>query len=315
MRRTVLFASCLLLVPSIAFAGFRASTFRKADARADDDAWNAGAAVDNNPATAWMVDPDAENEGSWIEIDLPRSEVDKLVIQSGWAKDEGIFKDHARIKTARIEVYGSATDDQARVGEQTITLADQVAPQTIELNDVKVGGELTGGRVRLVVTEVYAGEDYPTIAVSEVLVVLKEQDMAPGNTKLKTAPASAAEGKPPENLMDGNPKTFWAAAAPGEAAFELKTDGYGVSSFGIQNGPASNARPKKIAVTANDVTLTFDVLDKPEMQWFRLPALVGYTGSAWGLVSVKVTDVWPGKTDQATAITDVKLRYSNFEGY
>lgn len=313
MRRSVLFAATLLLVPSLAFAGFRASTFRK-ETRNGADAWNAAAAVDNDLATAWMIDPDAENEGSWVEIDLPRSEVDKLMIVTGWLKDPGVFADHSRIKTARVEVYGSATDDTVRLSEQTVTFTDTPAWQTIELNNIKVGGELTGGRVRVVVTEVYPGEDYPTLAVSEVLVVLKDIDMAPGDTKLRTPPAASAEGKPPENLMDGNPKTFWAAPAAGEVDLELKTDGYGLSSFGLHNGPLSNARAKKISLTVNNVKVEYDVADKPEMQWFRLPAVVGYTGSAWGGVALKVVETWPGKTDQATAITDVQLRYTNYEG-
>lgn len=313
MRRKVLFVAALVLVPSVALAGFRASSFRK-ESRSGADTWNAQSAVDSDLATAWMVDPDAENEGSWIEIDLPKGGVDKLMLVSGWGKDAGIFKDHARIKAARVEIYGSATDDTAKVGEQNIQIADDPKWQTIELNDLAVGGDLTGGKLRLVVTEVYPGEDFPTLAVSEVLVVMKDMDIPAGATKLRTPPAASAEGKPPENLMDGNPKTFWAAPAAGEVSFDLKADGYGVSSFGIQAGPTTNARPKKIQVTANDVVATYDVLDKPEMQWFRVPAVVGYTGSAWGAVNVKVLETWPGKTDQATAITDVKLRYTNFDG-
>ena len=56
----------LLLVPTIAFAGAKASKF-KPEHRKGANYWNAQSAVDNNPDTCWMVPGESPNRGEWIE--------------------------------------------------------------------------------------------------------------------------------------------------------------------------------------------------------------------------------------------------------
>ena len=313
MRRSYVLAAGLLVVPAVALGGFRASSFKK-ETKLGANYWNAASALDTKMETCWQVDPEAENAGQWFEVDLPRGTVDKLSLVIGWDQDEKTFKDYARVKTARVEVFGSAEDEEAVVHEQTVTFEDKRGWQTVDLNDTAVGGELHGGRVRVTVTETYAGVDYPNLAVSEVLVRMTEQDVAKESIKLKTPPDSIQEGHAAEMITDGNAKTFWAAEKAGEHSFEIRADGFGVSSIGILPGPTSHGRPKTVEVTANAVTIKHTLADKAEVQWFDLPSVVGYTGSAWGTVTVKVIDTYAGKSDPGPAIAEVALRYTNYEG-
>lgn len=313
MRRSYVLVAGLLLVPAVALGGFRASSFKK-ETKLGANYWNAASALDSNMATCWQVDPEAANEGQWFEVDLPRGAVDKLSVVIGWDESEKSFKDYARIKTARVEVFGSEEDEDARVLEQTVSFEDKRGWQTLDLTDTKVGGELHAGRVRVTVTEVYPGIDYPNLAVSEVLVRMKELDVGQESVKLKSPPDSIQEGHAAELLADGNAKTFWAAEKAGEHSFDVKADGFGVSSIGILPGPTSHGRPKTVEVIANNVAVRHTLADKAELQWFDLPSVVGYTGSAWGSVTVKVIDAYAGKSDPGVAIAEVSLRYTNFEG-
>ena len=124
--------------------------------------------------TCWQIDAESEQKGEWIEIDVPMSEVDKLSVAVGWNADKTSYTDYGRIKTVRVEVY---TDDgEKKVLEHNATLEDKMGMQEIDLPNTKVGSELSGGKVRLVITDIYPGQDYPNLAVSEVLVHLKEMD-------------------------------------------------------------------------------------------------------------------------------------------
>ena len=51
------------------------------------------------------------------------------------------------------------------------------------------------------------------------------------------------------------------------------------------------------------------------MQFFELPSIVGYTGSAWGSVTVKVLESYPGSSSDSVAITEVKLKATNYDGF
>ena len=106
MRSVLIVSALSLLVPSLAFAGFRASSIKSESGR--KDIWGASAAIDGDMSTCWQVDPESEQKGEWIEIDVPASEVDKISLTAGWNKDKTAHADYARIKSLRIEVY---TDD------------------------------------------------------------------------------------------------------------------------------------------------------------------------------------------------------------
>lgn len=302
-------ACAVVLVPAVAFAGFGASSFK----RNNNSDFGPQAALDGNPTTAWLVSPDQENEGSWIELDVPMGKVDKVSLIVGWAKDDESWKDHARLKDARIEVFDLDSGSPVLVHKSDVALKDEQGRQVIDLPDPKVGGEFAGGRVRVTVTGTYQGQDYAHMAMSELLVHMVEFDAA--TVKLTSAPDSEADGKPGTNMIDGDPKTFWASVK--ESPVEFRVDGgrYSVSSIGITPGPTTHGRPKQIELTQSDVTRTVDLPDKPGTYWFELPALVGYTGSAMGPVTVRVIDVYPGTTTKVPAISEVKFRATMLDAF
>ena len=310
MRR-IAAAVLLVTLPGIAFAGFRVSSFKK-ETKLGANHWNVASALDGDKDTCWMTDPESENMGEWIEIDLPRSEVDKIGVIVGWAKDDTRFADYARVKAMRIEVFTTDMDDNEKVVlEQTVEFTDTQDWQLVDLPDTKVGGELFGGKVRATVTAVYPGQDYPNLAMSEFLVHLKEMD---AHTAMVSEPESAAAGHGSENMLDKNGRTFWASDGKGEGQeFAIEASGFGVSSIGIQPGPKSHARPKTLKLTVNDMEQTVTLADKQAVQWFPLPAVIGYTGSSWGDVKVQVVDTYPG-SDPAVGIAEVQLKATNYEG-
>lgn len=306
----------LVLLPAVALAsGFRASSFKK-ETRLGANYWNIASALDGKMDTCWMVDPESENVGEWFEVDVPRSEVDKLGLVIGWAKDEATFKDYARIKAVKVEMFGDAKAEDVKVGEATIAFEDKMGMQWIELPDTKVGGEITGGKVRVTVTEVYGGEDYPNLAVSELIVGLKEMDVPSTAIPFRTEPPSVA-GHAAAMMTDNNPATFWSGTGDG-LEFDIRPEGYGVSSLGIVPGPAGSARPKTVEITVSDITVSVTLPEpkageKPVPTWVNLPSVVGYTGSAWGTIHIKLIDSYPGPKDPNVAIGELKLRYTAYE--
>src|SRR5690606_2151585 len=126
-------------------------------------------------------------------------------------------------------------------------------------------------------------------------------------------PDSSEDKRNGDMLVDGQPRTFWAADGAHEAIMAFKAPGYGLASIGIQPGPKPYARPKTIEITANDMTTTITLEDKAELQWHLLPVIVGYTGGAWGDVQVKVIDVYPGDVGKGVAISEVKINAATIE--
>jgi len=303
-------ATLALCVPSIALAGATASAFKKEN-RKGANYWNAQAAIDNDPATAWMVPGDSANKGEWMLLELPKAEIDKIGILPGWAKSDSTFADYARVKSLSVEVM-CCIDSSPMETVQTleITVKDENAYQVIDVENVKLGNELFGGRIRLTVTETYSGQDYPNLAVSEVLIYLAEFDVDSASVE---ETSGEADGHPAAHMRDGSARSFWAATAEG-ASFTVGADGFGLSSVGISSGPRSHARPKRIKLTANNKSLEFDMADKTAMQWFQVPALTGYTGSAWGSVQVEVLEVYEGASSQEVAVAELKVKATNYEG-
>lgn len=300
-------------VPSLALGGYQVSSFKK-ESKLGANYHNAASALDGNLETAWRVDPEEENRGQWIELDVPVGHVDKIAIVAGWDQSEEVYFDYVRVKKAKVEVF-DLENDNAKVLEQVVDFEDKRGWQTVDLTDTKVGGEYSGGRVRLTVLDTYDGKDYPSLAVSEVLVHLKEFDVV--NPTVSGDPSSQETGHEAKLLVDGNTRTFWAASDvenPAEVTFSLGN--YGVSSIGIQSGPKPYARPKTITLDVDGNTKQIALKDSGEMQWFLMPALVGYTGSAWGTVKVTVTENY-GATEEGkgTSIDEVKFRATNLEAF
>jgi len=174
----------------------------------------------------------------------------------------------------------------------------------------EVGDDLVGGKVKISIVDIYAGRDFPNMAMSEVMLYLTEFDAA---TTVKDI-ASEAPGHARANLVDDNPKTFWQGDAAG-ATITVEASGFSLSSVGLLPGPADYARPKKVEVTANERSTVMELPDTPDEKWVLIPAIVGYTGSAWGAVDVKVLETWPGKKypDQL-ALSELDLKATAFEG-
>jgi hypothetical protein len=194
-----------------------------------------------------------------------------------------------------------------------IVLEDVNKLQEIELDATKIGNDMGfGGLFRITIQDTYAGADYPNMAVSEVEVRLKEFD-------LPIVRFESDSGDNPSHMVagmiDGNRRTFWSAAASG-ASFTLSSSGYGVSSVGIQAGPRTHARAKKIKVTANNRSMTYDMENNEKMQFLKVPSITGYTGSAWGEIEVSILEVYPGSTDDAeVAVNEITVRATNYDGF
>ncbi len=311
MRPLILVAA--LALPLVAQAGFRVSSF-KTETRRGANTWNAAAALDSDPESAWMVEPEADNVGSWFEVDVPKCEVDKIGLMIGWERDDETFTDYHRVRTLKVELFSESADDPRRpVLEHSITFQDQRGWQVVDIPNTVLGDELNGGRIRLTVMETYEGRDYPNLAVSEVLVHLVERE-AP--IEMRTPPDSAHEDHFPGDMTDGNTRTYWSAGPSGTGnGFEVTANGHGVSSVGIEAGPRTHSRPKTMTIRANDVSQTIEVPeDARGMQWYPVAPLTGYMGSGFGRVSVEVTDTWPGSSVDELAISEVQLRATVYDG-
>jgi ribosomal protein S19 len=310
MRFALAALTAALLLPMAAEAGYNVSSHKK-ESRAGGSKFNGGDALDSRPETAWMVDPEASNEGQWLELDVPVSKVDKISMIIGWAKSDDVFYDYARVKKARVEIFESQMDGLKPLSEQIIELEDKKERQTIDLEDVQVAGEIFGGKVKITILEVYPGKDYPNLAVSEMLVHLGEFDAT-----FNVVGASSSEADHGQDLLgDGNARTFWASGEPGVGqSFVIEAPRFGVSSIGIAQGPKSYARPKDVTVSLGDMALSHVLEDKAGIQWVELPALIGYSGSGWGQVKVVIDSVYEGPTDHV-AITDIKLNATNLEEF
>ena len=156
--------------------------------------------------------------------------------------------------------------------------------------------------------DIYPGRDFPNLAISEVLIGLKEFD---GNGLLTPS------GENPDHIImdaqDLNARTYWATAAEG-ASVEISSDTFGLSSIDIQAGPKTHARPKTVRVTAQRRSRTQVLEDVPGAQNVLIPAITGYTGSAWGSVKLEFLDVYPGTKSEELAVAELGLKATNMEG-
>ncbi len=291
----------VLLSVTNAYAGAKVSAF-KAESKLGANYFNGASAIDGKAETAWMVPGESPNRGEWIEVDIPKGDVDKIGIMPGWNKSEESFTDYPRAKTIRVDVYDLDDDQNVKqVGTATLQIADKREWQILDMPDIKVGAEgLFGGRVRISVVDIYDGEDFPNLGISELVVYLKEYD----SVGKVTGGAPNVEGHAVELSTDGNAKTFW--AGPAGSSFDIDGAGFGLGSIGFVGAGKDYGRPKTVAVTANSVTLTTVLVDKPDVQWAAVPGGNGYTGGGFGGVSVKIVDSYPGKNAEV-GLSEIKL--------
>jgi hypothetical protein len=295
------------LVGANAHAGATASSFKK-ESKLGANYWNAQAALDTNGDTCWMLPGESTNRGEWIMIDVPKSGIDKLGLVIGWAKSEEDFKDYARIKEVKVEVFSfDENQDLKPLAAHNLKFEDKMEMQVQDLPDVAID-DMFGGKVKITVVDVYDGKDFPNLAVSEVLLHLKDFDAG------ATMKSASEELTPMDNLIDDNPKTAWTAPAAG-ASFTFEAAGFAVSKIGLTPMGKDYARAKKVEITANDRSVVVAVPDATSTQWISVPSTTGYTGGAWGTIQVKFLEVYPGAKHAATVgVAELDLKATAYEG-
>jgi len=273
--------------------------------------WNAKSAIDGKMDTAWQVPGDSANKGEWVMFDVPKGTVDSVAIFPGWGMSEEKFADYARIKAVKVEIFCCTGDEkQTLLGTHELQLVDKAEMQVLDIEDTAVGNDMGfGGKVKITVTEFYEGRDFPNLAVSEMLIHMKPYDAAGVIEDIGGTLAS----NPKENMQDDDPRTFW--AGPADASITFEASGYGIAAVAIIPGPATHARPKVVKVTANDRSTTSTLENSDKLQYAKVPTIMGYTGSAWGEITVEIVEVYPGSGNAEVGITEFKPQATNYDGF
>ncbi|GDX82957.1 hypothetical protein LBMAG42_47680 [Deltaproteobacteria bacterium] len=289
-----------LLVVGPAHAGAKTSAFQ-AENKKGTNYWNGGSAIDGKPETAWSVPGESANKGEWIELDIPKGNVEKIGVVAGWDKDEDSFKDYPRVKKLRVEVYSIDNSQESQlVGSESIEVADKRGLQIIPLAKKAVVGtdSFFGGKVKLIIEDVYDGDDYPNLRVSELAVYMGEMD---------AMPAATVEGGDLAPALDNSPKTVW-VGAPG-ALITVDPKGWGVSSIGFQ-GDKAKGRAKTVKVQVGErPEETFTLADKPDLQWISLMPNGGYVGSTIDNVKLTLVDSYGADI----GLQELKFKATAFE--
>ena len=291
-----------------ALAGAKASSF-KPERKRGENYWNANSATDGNIETAWMVPGESENKGEWIMIDVPRLTVDKLGMNIGFALSEETFTDYARVKTVTLEMfqYNDIQDLEPVPGLVTASFEDKPGFQIIDVENMEITSD-SGGKIKITVTEVYAGRDYPNFGISEMLVYPTEFEVATAINDVSDESGDHSR----LDLVDDSSRTFWAADADG-ASINCEVSGYTISSIGIQAGPASYARPKTVKLTAGPRSEIVEMANSSSVQWFEIPSTSGFSGY-WADVNVEILEVYPG-TNPQVAIAELDLKAVAYAGF
>ena len=275
-----------LVLSGTAHAGAVATHFQPENKKGANY-WNAGSAIDGKMETAWSLPGDTNNRGESITIDIPKGSVEKIGIVAGWDKDESSFKDYPRVKQLRVDIY-TVDNDQAekQVGTETLDVKEQRGWQQLALKaKVKVGDDsFFGGKVKLTIVDIYDGEDFPNLRVSEMAIYMGEIDASP------TVTVDSGTTTGDELAMtDNSPKTLW-VGTPG-AALTVAPAGYAISSIGFQ-GDKGKGRAKTIKIKVGDAgsEQTFTLNDKPDLQWITLAPFNGTVGSTIDDVKITIVD-------------------------
>lgn len=288
-----------VLTLNSAFAGAKASAFQPENKKGTNY-WNAGAAIDGKPETCWSLPGESANRGEWISLEVPKGTVEKIGVVAGWDKDEASFKDYPRVKQLRVDVYTLDNDQSEKlVSSENIDVKDERGLQIISLKTAaKVGDDsFFGGKVKLSVVDIYPGDDFPNLRVSEVAVYLAEMDAHP-----------EVAGLDAEAVSDGNAKTLWTGAAGTE--LDVAPKGWAISSIGFQ-GDKGKGRAKTVKVKVGDAgpEQTFTLNDKPDLQWIRLAPFNGYVGSTIDNVKVTLVDSYGADI----GLQELKFKATHFE--
>ena len=112
--------------------------------------------VDGDPETAWNEGSRGDGVGEWVELTLAApADVTRVLLWNGYQKGEQ-FPQNGRVRQLRIDA-----------GERTfeVELLDVEGPQAVNLPQ-----PVRAQRVRLTIDDVYVGDRYPDVALSEIEV-------------------------------------------------------------------------------------------------------------------------------------------------
>ena len=291
-----------------ALAGAKASSFRS-ERKRGENYWNAPSAIDGNNETAWMVSGESENKGEWIMIDVPKITVDKIGMNIGFALSEETFSDYARVKEISIELfqYSDLQELEPVPGLIKATFEDKAGFQIIDIENMEITGD-SGGKIKVTITDIYPGRDYPNFGISEMLLYPIEFEVATAINDVSDESGDHSR----LDLVDDSSRTFWAGDAAG-ASINFEVTGYTISTMGIQAGPSSYARPKKIKVTAGPRSEIYEMANNSSVQWFQIPSTSGFSGY-WSDVTLEILEVHPGSNPQV-AIAELDLKAVAYDGF
>lgn len=303
-------ALALALLPA-AHAGAVVSEF-KAESRQGANTYNAQAAIDGKLETVWQLPGESKNVGEYIILDVPKTTLDKVAMVIGWGDSEERFKDYARVKSIKIEASAyDENNDLQPVGTTTATFPDAMGWQVVDVEDIVIGTDLFGGKVKITITEVYPGKDYPNLAISEILLHMAELHSPMPKIIEVSSEDSAHLGA---DMGDDDDKTFWVGDAA-NASVTFQAEGFSLSSVALKPVSKEYDRPKRIKVTANSRSEEYELADKLDLQWVQIPAIVGFTGSAWGEVQVEVLETYAGsKYPGKLGVKELEVKATSFEG-
>lgn len=329
MKKLSLLAVAALL-PVTAWAGATASNYDKNAPRdKGDNYYNAQSAIDGKIETAWVLPGESAQLGESLTIDVPKGTVDKIGLVVGWAENPERFTDHPRVKKVMVEglccmgdekvkstgtahavfegidLEGEGKDELVEKQRELVKGAKGSAydlMQVIDIDDIEVGNEYFGGKLKISIVELYSGVDFPNLGVSEVLVYMKEFPDPIG------ADLGEATGEGAINLIDGDKKSVWTSPIEG-ASFGFASDAWGLSSFTIQHGPKDHARVKTLRVSAAGRSFTQTIPDKSGEHRVQIPGVLGYNGVTSfeaDEIKVEVLEVYPGSKEMV-AISEVEF--------
>ncbi len=130
----------------------------------DLDKFQAGMAIDGDPATAWQEGAKAE-KGQWIEVAFEPAQVTALIVSNGYNASKALYRGNRRLKDVQVSVGGGDP-----VG---VRLDDTAKPQRIKLGPVD--GATT---VRITIVSTYpgvktsvSGTPFDDAALNEIVVI------------------------------------------------------------------------------------------------------------------------------------------------
>ena len=169
--------------------------------------------------------------------------------------------------------------------------------------------------MKLTITEIYPGVDFPALAMSEVVVQLGEELYSPP-ASLSISSVSASDNAP-ESMLDGNVRSAWIGdTKDGEApaSITVSATGFGMSRIGIQRFNTSYDRPKKVKLSVGTKEVLLDVKDSKDMQWLQVPSTFGYTGSTLGDIKLEIVEVYKGSGNAGkVAIAELTAKATQYD--